>query len=434
MKFRPIQSIAPTLTLFFLAGCLSTICAAPKECVQIDVNRIVGPVTYAGSGFLEGAFSMDEPDDELFLPLKVHRVRGREKYLMTVYRKCLQLGIPMEVIGTDKQFWEDLQLDGTKDAYQKIEQHFEDLVNRMLDLGLKGLDYSVFLDADSPWINWVAETDAYFLEAYRCAYIAIKKTDPEAKIAGPGCHWAPITPWWKEHKGDYSWFLRRFIDYSIENNCVPDIISWHDYSLDGLGITRDAKAIRDYLKKKGLPDLPLEQDDMGGKDSVFRPGIFASYLANIERSRIKYTVKCCWNRDCSGNSLQGLLTKGDHQPRSLWWMYKAYGELTGNVLEVTESETADAIAAVDTNPMIIRAVIGRFKNRGEPVQIRFKGLGAQMMSARIVAERIKNTEDLPLGHTEQTISETRPVKNGILDVVLEDLNPFDAYTITITIP
>jgi hypothetical protein len=46
------------------------------------------------------------------------------------------------------------------------------------------------------------------------------------------------------------------------------------------------------LKERGLPELPLEQDDMGGKNSVFRPGIFASYLANIERSRIKYTVKC----------------------------------------------------------------------------------------------------------------------------------------------
>jgi hypothetical protein len=47
---------------------------------------------------------------------------------------------------------------------------------------------------------------------------------------------------------------------------------------------------------------------------------------------------------------------------------------------------------------------------------------------------IKNTEDQPLTRPEQTLAENRPVTDGVLDVVLADLEAFDAYTITVTVP
>lgn len=80
--------MCPVMLLLVIGGLISECGAAPAERVDVHVNKVVGAVTYGGSGFLEGAFSMEKPGDELFLPLKVQRVRGREKYLMTVYKKC----------------------------------------------------------------------------------------------------------------------------------------------------------------------------------------------------------------------------------------------------------------------------------------------------------------------------------------------------------
>ncbi|MFC2081446.1 hypothetical protein ACFLR8_04470, partial [Bacteroidota bacterium] len=217
----------------------------------------------------------------------------------------------------------------------------------------------------------------------------------------------------------------------FDNQCMPDIIAWHSWDCDGFSIAKAAEEIRNHLKEKGIPPIPLEQDDLGCKDRQFRPGTYVSYLANIERAKITYSCKCCWDRDCHINTLQGLLTKENREPRSLWWMYKSYGELTGQIVEVKPGTTVDAVVAIDKKPDIIRAVIGRYQDSSESVIIRFQGIDMRFISAKILAERIKNTEDKPLKNPEKTIEQTFQIRNGQIEVILDDLGSFDAYSLSI---
>jgi hypothetical protein len=304
----------------------------------------------------------------------------------------------------------------------------------MLDRGMGDVSYSIFQESNARGLGWIESNEPYYLEAYRLAYHAIKQVDPDAEVVGPNAQWGPWTWWWPEHAGDYTWFIRKFIDYCMENQCMPDIIAWHDgYHCNGFGIADAADEIRSYLKKKGIGPIPLEQDDVGCKEGQFRPGTYVSYLANIERARIKYTCKCCWDRDCHINTLQGTLTKKKREPRSLWWMYKSYGDLGGQIVEVTPGNTVDGVVAVDNEPDIIRAVIGRYQDGNEPVLIRFQGFDNRFKSASVIAERIKNTEDEPLEGPERTLEQTFKINNGQIEVILDDLGSFDAYTFTINL-
>ena len=404
-----------------------------EEQVNVFIGKVIGPVTYAGSGWLSGAFSNEQPGDKLLLPLKTQRVRGREDYITSVYDKCKKLGISMELVTNRKSDWRELALDGTDDMTSYIERHTA-LVNRMLDRGMGDVSYSIFQESNARGLGWIESNEPFYLEAYRLAFNAIKEADPSALVVGPNAQWGPWTWWWEEHEGDYTWFIRKFIDFCIDNQCMPDIIAWHDgYHCNGFGIAQAAEEIRNYLEEKGIPPIPLEQDDVGCKDGQFRPGTYVSYLANIERANITYSCKCCWDRDCHINTLQGMLTKTNREPRSLWWMYKSYGDLAGQIVKVEPGHTVDGVVAIDKSADIIRAVIGRFEDSSEPVLIRFQGIESRFKSAEVIAERIENSEDKPLENPEKTIEQSIKVKNDQIEVLLDDMGSYDAYTLTITL-
>ncbi len=192
-----------------------------EEQVNVFIGKVIRPVTYAGSGWLSGAFSNEQPGDKLLLPLKTQRVRGREDYICSVYDKCKKLGISMELVTNKKDDWKALALDG----------------------------------------------------------------------------------------------------------------------------------------------------------------------------------------DCHINTLQGMLNKTNREPRSLWWMYKSYGDLTGQIVEVASGNTTDAVVAID----------------------------ARFNSADVVEERIENSEDLPLKNPEKTFKQSLKFRNGQMEVILDDLRSFDAYTLTISL-
>eukprot|EP00833_Pecoramyces_ruminatium_P003012 jgi/Orpsp1_1/1177044/evm.model.c7180000059966.1 len=58
---------------------------------------------------------------------------------------------------------------------------------------------------------------------WKQTYQAIRQADPNEKIIGP-CY-----SWYTDDK------LRNFLKYAKANNCLPDIISWHELSgIDGV--------------------------------------------------------------------------------------------------------------------------------------------------------------------------------------------------------
>ncbi|MFC1653035.1 hypothetical protein ACFL3F_04880, partial [Planctomycetota bacterium] len=293
--------------------------------------------------------------------------------------------------------------------------------------------YGIFTNASSPHSHWTEESHEHFLEAYRRAYFAIKETKPDAIVVGPNAQWGKFNWWWARHEGHYLWFVKQFIDYCIENDCLPDVLAWHDWTCDGHNMLKDAIEIRKYFTDKGMDPPLLEQDDFGCSKRQFRPGTFVSYLANIERAKYAYAAKCCWDKDCFGGTLNGLLTKKTFQRRSLWWMYKAYADMTGEIVDVSSGLSVDAIASYDSTLAVIRVVAGRYEDVSGPVTFNLNNPDPSYTKADVLGKRIINSEDLSLDPPTNTIEFTKNIRNHEIVVELHDLEPWDAYEIVITL-
>jgi len=58
---------------------------------------------------------------------------------------------------------------------------------------------------------------------------------------------------------------------------------------------------------------------------------------------------------------------------------------------------------------------------------------ASYRHAKVVAERIANSEAEALGNPVKTINKAYAIKKGQLEIALDDLGPFEAYALTITL-
>ncbi len=414
-----------------IAFCIA-ICSG-QERVDVFLDSIIGVASYRGTGFIQGPFSGDMPADSLLIPLKINFLRGSENDITIAYNRCKAYGATMEVVTNNWTKWENTPM-GVNNNWTAWEKYHRDLVSRMRSKKMGDVHYGIFTESCSKGLGWTGANQPLFLEAYRRAYLAIRQIDPAAKIVGPNAQYGPEnTWWWPLHSGDNTWFVRQFLDYCIANKCVPDIIAWHDYSCDGLGIIKDAGAVRNFCKDRGITAPVLEEDDLGCKEGQFRPGIFVSYLANIERAKISYTAKCCWDNDCWGNTLNGLLTKSTREKRSLWWLYKAYADLAGNIVSVRQGTSVDAVASLDSVRSVVRCVIGRYRNVNGPLTLRLITGGTKFTQVHVAAYRIPNSEALALSAPSKTIDQTYTLATGRIDIVINDLNAYDSYALTATL-
>jgi hypothetical protein len=86
--------------------CAVAMAAAARETVEVSADKVLGPFTQRGTGFIQGPFSNDEPAEELVAPLKVRRFRGTEKDVVGAYQRCKASGATMEVVTNNWTAWD----------------------------------------------------------------------------------------------------------------------------------------------------------------------------------------------------------------------------------------------------------------------------------------------------------------------------------------
>jgi hypothetical protein len=284
--------------------------------------------------------------------------------------------------------------------------------------------------------SWSGSKDRFY-ETFKRDYDAIKSVDPEAIVAGPNTGWADASLWkGPDGSSDRTWLVRDFLDYCYANDCVPDVLTLRDYSNDGLGMIEDVEAIRQYFSDRGDPVPPLEQDDIGSETSQYRPGVYVSYFASIEKTGIDYTARCCWDWgvDCGQVTLNSCLT-ADGRKRSTWWAYKAYADITGNIIGLTGDGSVDGVAGIDQedNRPVIRAVLGRYRDESGSVNVRLENLPPGHSSAHVLAQRIPNTESGELESLETVFDQEVAVDGRSLSFSVSSLGAYEACAVTVTL-
>ncbi len=243
-----------------------------------------------------------------------------------------------------------------------------------------------------------------------------------------------------------NWVMEEYIKFCVEHNCMPDVISWHDLSTGQFNNFGN-----EYNHYRGLEEkyLTPENAEKYGVDITPREIVINEYAANAECSSPgdlvrwiglfeEYNVAGCLPFWHLSNNLNGLAA-GNNEGNGAWWLYKWYGDMSGQYLPVTTSNTSKdnyyGVASLDNNKRSSNVVFGGVNG-----------------SSNIVLEDITGTEtfkDADMVHvkleaTDYTgfhgeAEEPRVVKEGAVQVVdgnvvipVSDMLEMSAYRLTIT--
>ncbi len=239
---------------------------------------------------------------------------------------------------------------GRDDFRAKVESQ----VRQVLASGHR--DHIVYVPFNEPEGNWYGtgqysynniswlDDPKYFFEEWKQVYDLIRKLDPKARIAGPN-----TSLLYDQIKG--------FLQYCKANNCMPDVMTWHELSSPGVVRASVAK-YRGWERELGIGPLPINIDEYAYRYHLSVPGQMIQWMAAIEESKVDADL-AYWNIDGNLNDSTTEANKGNGQ----WWLFNAYGQMTGNTVRVTppspgQQYTLQGIATLDKGKRQSRAIIG----------------------------------------------------------------------------
>lgn len=199
---------------------------------------------------------------------------------------------------------------------------------------------------------------------WKQTYDLIRKLDPSAKIIGPS----------------YSWFnsslMDAFVSYCSKNNCMPDVVSWHQWGSDGF--VGAVESYRNMEKKYGVSPRPLSINEYSSKEHSEEgcPGVSIPFIAKFERYGVESAMISWWFVPLPGR-LGSLLTSNNERGGG-WWLYKWYGDMSGYMAKVTPpndmSDGVDGFAALDKKKGFASIVLGG--NTKGDVNVNISGIPA----------------------------------------------------------
>jgi len=402
---------------------LAVTCYA-QETVTIDLSADKGPVTYRASGFLH-AMSATVPPPSVVDPLKpkLFRMAAEDWHKIGAgafanYQRVKALGARMQIVVSDSHgysragWWP-----GDNGDWAQWEAVVERLVRQAQEKGYS-VEWDIWNEPNGGYF-WKRD-QAQFFDAWAHGYRKIRSLDPKAVIVGPS-----LSSYDRK-------YLESFLVYAQSNHVLPDVLAWHEF-----GDPRQIPAHSDEMRKfMAQQDIKIERiclnEIINSKQSL-NPGVTAIYFANIERAQIDGACHACWGDKegtsaCENQSLDGILTP-DKQPRSAWWAYKGYADITGRLVEVRPSASVDGVASLDVRSKTVRVILGRDGGTSGSVEMLINGLKSQKM--HILAQRIPASGWDALAKPETKLDEDYVVTGGRLKVGLPDFGPSDAYVITL---
>ena len=412
--------------------------AGNTESVAVDFSVDLGPATYRASGFLHG-MTPTAPELDLVAPLKPKLFRNRAEGsggAFAIYARVNSLGGRSQVVVSDS-YW-DRKWPETDSNWKRWEATVEDLVEEARRNGCT-FEWDIWNEPDDEYF-WEVD-QARFFETWRRTVLKIRELDPKAVIVGPSI--AHFT-------GDY---MKAFLVYAKANNVLPDIITWHELdseetpeSVAAAGfntIEPHAAEVRRLLAKHKVPIDRLCLNEIIGPGMHTRPGAAVRYFAALERAQVDGACHATWREPEGGNwpSLSGILTREEKKPRSTWWAYKGYADITGRLVSVQSSATVDGVAGHDAAAREARAVLGRVAAEGPAiaVQMSFTNMARAPGLVRdgkthVTAQRIPMSGWEALASPVPVFDADYEVWDAQVTVTLPEFGPDDAYLITVRPP
>lgn len=278
----------------------------------------------------------------------------------------MRLSSVYEAVGIEhvQVYLQDMYLEWPYEEKGTLEETLADYYDRVIDV-LKKMQYIAgdvtlrkynFVLFNEPDIIWFKDKPGELYKAWKELYTRIKtEVHPSIKLSSPP-------------PANYSsaW-MKGFLKYAYENNCLPDVIAWHEL-FDAADAGNSLVSFRShwnevkqliekYYISQGLDEPIVVVNEYGLFRDMGVGGALLPWLAMFEEAGI-YACLAYWGL---ANTLNELAAE-NNVPNSAWWLYKWYKDLTGKRMAVTSkngrTDRICGIGSIDERNKTVYIIFG----------------------------------------------------------------------------
>lgn len=163
-------------------------------------------------------------------------------------------------------------------------------------------------------------------DSWKAYYDAIKSADPGAVVCGPN----------NATYGSGYGLIDNFLEFCRDNDCLPDIITWHQLGDSGFkGIGANTESYKNICKNLGIEEKPVIINEYAWYTDCGVGGRLVNWMSRFEEAQV-YGCMPFWHQ---ANNLNDL-TVGQNEGNSAWWTFKWYADMEGQSLGVSAENTA----------------------------------------------------------------------------------------------
>src|SRR5690242_20009373 len=429
--------------------------AAAGASLTVNLASTRGPATRVGEGFLYGV-SQDgtQPADQFLQPLGINAFRGgghvsrgwigdgyklgsgTQTDINTVITQARRLTqgsyhaqyqvILSDIYGNDGGQPSNTVYPCTNGDCSNWISFIDAVVGALQASGLT-FAYDIYNEPDISvfWPGGSVNSTQYF-QMWDSAFRELRRIAPNALIVGPSFAFTPLAR-------SQQW--QTWMAHVKAAGTVPDWITNHDEG-DVDDPVAVSQALNNVLTSNGVPLRPLSANEYQPADRQ-TAGVTAWYLARFAQSGYANAMRGNWVC-CLTPNLTGILTQsgGSWAATGNWWVFRAYADMTGNLVSTSGQVASTAIsAAADSTARRAVAVIGDSNGYTGAATVTFSGLAsvpwlANNGAVHVVVDRIP--DQAPLASPQVVLSQNMSTSGGSVTVPLTFQATHDAFAVYLT--
>jgi hypothetical protein len=272
---------------------------------------------------------------------------------------------------------------------------------------------------NEPDWTWNTSAAGAFDAGWARTYNEVKADDSSAVIQGPS-----YSAW------NSSW-MTTFLTDAKASGTLPNIISWHELN-GSANIANDVASLKSIESSLGISARPIAIEEYATTSQVGVPGGLVGYIAQFERAGVNNAELAFWNHY---GTLGDTLTDTGGSPNAAYWLYRWYGQLSGNMVTVVPPGTAgsglDGAAAINSAGNQVSVIFG---GGSGSTAVTVNGLGSAFGStAHAVLEQTVSAGRTTAEAGPLVISSANyTISGGSITVPISSMNASNGYHLVVT--
>ncbi len=406
-----------------IAGCglgaaASTAPASAATTLVVNANQPYRSVTHVASGSLYGLATGTVPADSLVEPLHpntfVQMAAGGKQQaegdILNVAPEAAKAGA--HIVDRMSDYYAGWPYEFSWSTWPTVVQNQVQEIEASPYAGIT--NFELWNEPDNTWLTSNGTFNSFWTKTYQ----QVRSLDPNAVIQGPSF-------------SDNISGMQSFLQNAVATNTVPNVISWHELESAGK-IAGDIATVTALEQSLGITPRPIAIEEYASPSQVSIPGDLIDYIAQFERLGVNNAELAFWN---AYGALGDLLTGTGGSPNAAYWLYRWYGQMSGNMVTVTPPGTdgvgLDGAASVNSAVNQVSVIFG---GGSGSTAVTVNGLGSAFGStAHVVLE-----QTVSAGRTTAVVGPTiisagnYTISNGSITVPVSSMNAANGYHLVVT--